>query len=107
MEQNNQTGLSFKRIRYGLWTIGIYVVLFFLMLVFRPSLQVILNMGSGPLIWYIILRLLPLIVGFIFLITGYSALKGDKSQVFPAIVHGVVLVILLADLFQAFVVFGF
>lgn len=99
---------SYKGIKYGIWTIGAYALLFLLMLELRPSLREIFNSGIGQVtaIWYIILRLLPLGVAFIFLITGYSALKGDRSQIFPSIVHGIALAALLTNLFQAFVVFG-
>lgn len=108
--QDKTRSYNLKGIKYGMWTIGVYVLLFLAMLELRPSLRaVFLNPenGSVTIIWYIILRLLPFIVAFIFLITGYSALKGDRSQIFPSIVHGIALVALWTDLFQAFVVFGF
>jgi len=98
---------NFKGIKYGIWTIGIYSLLFLLMLKFRPSLLAVLNSGSGPIIWYIILRILPFVVAFIFLVTGYSAIKGDKAQILPSIIHGIALIALLTNLFQAFLVWGF
>ena len=107
--QDKTRSYNLKGIKYGMWTIGVYALLFLFMLEVRPSLQRILHSenGSVTMIWYIILKLLPFVVTFIFLVTGYSALKGDKSQIFPSIVHGIVLVALWANLFQAFVVFGF
>ena len=92
-----------------MWTIAAYALIFLLLVEFRPSLRAIFNskIGQITIVWYIILRLLPLFVGFIFLITGYSALKGDKSQIFPSIVHGIALAALLTNLFQAFVFLDF
>ena len=98
---------NFNGIRYGMWTIGVYALIFLLIFEFRPSLRAFLNQGSGPIIWYIVLRLLPFIVAFVFLITGYSAIKGDKTQIFPAIIHGIALVALLTNLFQAMAIGGF
>src|SRR5262245_47424577 len=100
-----------KGIKYGLLTIADYAVLFSLLLLFRPAHNSNLITGLSTLdkylimILYIILRVLPFIVGFLFLITGYSALKGDKTQIFPSIVHGLALAALLTNIFQAFVVF--
>ncbi len=85
-----------KGIRYGAWTIVVYALIFFLLraltlsmydFFFRPGTWASWHIG----IWYIIFQLFPFVVGFIFLVTGYSALKGDKAQIIPAIIHGVIL----------------
>lgn len=97
--------VSHPHLKYGFWTIGSYILVYLLFLVFRPTLWNFLEQHVGALIWAILLQLLPFMVGFIFLITGYAALKGDRTQIFPAIVHAFALITLLTGIFQARLIF--
>jgi uncharacterized membrane protein len=80
-----------KSIRYGLWTIAVYAIIGGVFFITRPQPQTLMEVLIGSPYWSAFFRLFPFLVGFVLLVTGYSAIKGDRSQIIPAIVHGVVL----------------
>ena len=82
-----------KGVKYGVWTVVFYIFVFLVWRALLPSSFFDLFFGEG--IWYIMYRLMPFLTALIFLVTGYSALKGDRSQVIPAIIHGIVLAFLI------------
>lgn len=83
-----------KGAKYGMWTVLFYILAFLVWRALVPSSLLGLISGSG--IWYIIYQLMPFLAALLFLVTGYSALKGDRPQVLPAIIHGIVLAFLIS-----------